>query len=278
MMRVAPCEEPRSCPGSYCSMPSARTPRTARRCSAALPITPSPLQTTGNRAIFMPRFRSAPLTAPLPRYCERTCCGSARPYGKRLPPVIAGFTFGLSQPMRLIMLGVLVWLAWGLDLVAAATVPLPRPRPLPVEAPEPTQPSGTAAPSGPAAPAGPSQCFAALTSGLADAEALPPIAAAAGCGADDVVRLHAGILKDAPPAEFKPPPTLRGSMAAAVANWLRDDVATQVLPLGAPLAGIENYDSYECRPRNRVAGAEISEHGRANQIDIRSFTLTKRKR
>src|SRR5689334_21595269 len=71
---------------------------------------------------FMPRFRSAPLTATLPRYCERTCCGSARPYGKRLPPVIAGFTFGLSQPMRLIMLGVLVWLAWGLDLVAAATV------------------------------------------------------------------------------------------------------------------------------------------------------------
>ena len=46
----------------------------------------------------------------------------------------------------------------------------------------------------------------------------------------------------------------------------------------APLAEIENYDSYECRPRNRVAGAEISEHGRANAIDVRSVTLTNGKR
>jgi hypothetical protein len=67
-------------------------------------------------------------------------------------------------------------------------------------------------------------------------------------------------------------------MATALANWIREDVAEQVLPLGAPLAGIENYDSYDCRPRNRVAGALISEHGRANAIDIRSFTLTNGKR
>ena len=180
--------------------------------------------------------------------------------------------------MRLILLGVLVWLACGPDLAAAATVPLPRPRPLPAEAPEPAEPSAPAAPSGPVAPAGPSQCFVALTSGLAEAEALPPIPAPAGCGAEDVVRLDAVILKDQRHAEFKPPPTLRCSMATAVANWLREDVATQVLPLGAPLAGIENYDSYECRPRNRVAGAEISEHGRANAIDIRSVTLTNGKR
>jgi hypothetical protein len=67
-------------------------------------------------------------------------------------------------------------------------------------------------------------------------------------------------------------------MATAVSSWLREDVADQVLPLGAPLAGVENYDSYDCRPRNRVAGAETSEHGRANAIDIRSLTLTNGKR
>ena len=178
--------------------------------------------------------------------------------------------------MRLILLGVLVWLGCGLDVAAAANVPLPRPRPLP-EVPEPAAPSASA-PAVPSGPPPPSQCFTALTSGLAEAEALPPIATASGCGADDVVRLDAVILKDRRRAEFKPPPTLRCSMATEVANWLREDIATQVLPLGASLVGIDNYDSYECRPRNRVAGAEISEHGRANAIDIRAFNLTNGKR
>ena len=34
--------------------------------------------------------------------------------------------------------------------------------------------------------------------------------------------------------------------------------------LGAPLAAITGYDSYECRPRNNVAGAKLSEHGTGN--------------
>jgi hypothetical protein len=174
--------------------------------------------------------------------------------------------------MRLIMLGLFVWLAFGPDLLAAATIPLPRPRPFEAGEAEPAEPAA------PAAPAGPSECFTGLTSGLAEAEALPPLVAAPGCGADDVVRLDAVILNDQRHAEFKPAPMLRCSMATEVAKWLRDDVATQILPLGASLAGIENYDSYECRPRNRIAGAEISEHGRANAIDIRSFTLTNGKR
>jgi hypothetical protein len=36
---------------------------------------------------------------------------------------------------------------------------------------------------------------------------------------------------------------------------------------------IENFDSYECRGRNRIPGAQISEHGHANALDIRSFKL-----
>jgi len=117
-----------------------------------------------------------------------------------------------------------------------------------------------------------------LTAGLARAEALPPITGVNGCGAEDVVRLQAVIRSDKGQVELKPPPTLRCSMATAVANWLRGDFAAKVLPLGAPLTAIENYDSYSCRPRNRIAGAETSEHGRANALDIRSFTLANGKR
>src|SRR5262249_52990872 len=35
----------------------------------------------------------------------------------------------------------------------------------------------------------------------------------------------------------------------------------------------ENYDSYDCRGQNRVKGAKLSEHGKANALDIRSVKL-----
>jgi hypothetical protein len=43
--------------------------------------------------------------------------------------------------------------------------------------------------------------------------------------------------------------------------------------LGSPLSALDNYDSYECRGRNRVVGAQLSEHGRANALDVRGFKL-----
>ena len=54
---------------------------------------------------------------------------------------------------------------------------------------------------------------------------------------------------------------------------MREDVVSAVATLGSPLRGIENFDSFECRGRNRIAGAKISEHGRANALDVRSFKL-----
>ena len=38
--------------------------------------------------------------------------------------------------------------------------------------------------------------------------------------------------------------------------------------LGAPLAAITELDSYECRPRNNIIGAKLSEHGKGNALDI----------
>ena len=70
-----------------------------------------------------------------------------------------------------------------------------------------------------------------------------------------------------------PPATLRCLTAEAVAHWIREDVAPIAATLGAPLGGVANFDSYECRGRNRVAGAQISEHGKGNAIDIRAITL-----
>jgi hypothetical protein len=73
---------------------------------------------------------------------------------------------------------------------------------------------------------------------------------------------------------LEPPPTLRCTMAAAIGDWVRDEIGPAAAGLGAPLRAIENYDSYDCRGMNRVSGAKLSEHGKANALDIRSLRLT----
>jgi hypothetical protein len=62
-------------------------------------------------------------------------------------------------------------------------------------------------------------------------------------------------------------------MAEAVAQWITEDVAPAVRALDTSLRSIEDLESFDCRPRNGITGAPISEHGRANALDVRSFTL-----
>lgn len=121
-------------------------------------------------------------------------------------------------------------------------------------------------------PATPSACQIRLAK-LAGFKALPMLVGAGECGAVDAVVLDSIILADKTKVAVSPPATLRCSMAEAVAIWLREDVAPAALKLGAPLRGLDNFDSYECRTRNRVPGATLSEHGRANAIDVRAFKL-----
>jgi hypothetical protein len=129
--------------------------------------------------------------------------------------------------------------------------------------------SSTAAP---ALPLKPSACQTRLAK-LATFKPLPILAGAGECGAVDAVELDSVMLDDQSKIEISPPATLRCTMAEAVALWVREDVAPAALKLGAPLRGVDNFDSYECRGRNRVRGATLSEHGRANALDIRGLKL-----
>jgi hypothetical protein len=43
---------------------------------------------------------------------------------------------------------------------------------------------------------------------------------------------------------------------------------------GAALSEITVLGSYACRPINNVGGGYLSEHGRANALDVSAFTLT----
>jgi hypothetical protein len=93
------------------------------------------------------------------------------------------------------------------------------------------------------------------------------------CGAPDAVLLESVILPDQSKVAIAPPATLRCTMAEAVAQWIREDVAPAAAKLGASPRELENMGSYECRGRNRVSGATLSEHGRADALDVRGFKL-----
>jgi hypothetical protein len=166
--------------------------------------------------------------------------------------------------------------------VLSASVPLPKPRPADAPAIQPEKPAAAtppateaAKPAEPAAPAPPplSACRLALTEAIAIAPSIPDIHGPGGCGGEDLVRLEAVVLPDKRQVAVTPPATLRCPMASAIADWIRTDVTSLAAGLGTEPVVLDNFDSYECRGFNRVAGAHLSEHGRANALDVRSIKL-----
>ena len=164
-----------------------------------------------------------------------------------------------------------------------AAVPLPKPRPSEAPsaerdkpdkeqqaAPPNGKPDQQAAPEPPPTPQ-PSACRLALTEAIAIAPSIPDIKGTGGCGGEDLVRLEAIVLPDKRRVSVKPAAILRCPMASALAEWIRSDIAPLAERLGSTVSDLDNFESFECRGRNRVAGAKLSEHGRANAIDVRAF-------
>ena len=118
----------------------------------------------------------------------------------------------------------------------------------------------------------PSPCQSRLTE-LAVFKPSAPITGPGECTATDVVAVEAVLLPDKHRVVFSPPATLRCPMAEAVAEWITKDVAPTITALGTSLSGIETLDSFDCRPRNGIADAPVSEHGRANALDVRALKL-----
>ncbi len=112
-----------------------------------------------------------------------------------------------------------------------------------------------------------------MTEAVAIAPSIPDIHGPGGCGGEDLVRLEAVVLPDKHQVAVKPAAILRCTMASAIADWIRTDMAALAKNLGSGITGLDNFNSFECRGRNRIAGAQLSEHGRANALDIRAFTL-----
>lgn len=175
--------------------------------------------------------------------------------------------------------------------VHSAKIPLPRPRP--EEAPKasdeappdadgkpsadkasPDKPGADKPAEAAPAPQKPvSACRLALTEEIAIAPSIPDIRGPGACGGEDLVRLEAVVLPDKRKVTVKPAAILRCTMASAIADWLRKDMVPLASSLGSTIGELDNFDSFECRGRNRVVGAMLSEHGKANAIDVRAIKL-----
>ena len=113
------------------------------------------------------------------------------------------------------------------------------------------------------------KCVAMMIAEGSKVEALPDRDFDNGCSATSAVKMIAiGI-----------PVTNLGAvkcdLAAPFARWVRDDVpalADRWLN-GGFVTRIESFGSFACRPVNGIAGNRLSEHGRANAIDIAAFRL-----
>ena len=103
---------------------------------------------------------------------------------------------------------------------------------------------------------------------------LPRLIGPGACGGEEMVELTAVLLPDKRRIPLVPAPRVQCPMAESLAAWVRDEVAPHAARLGTTLKSIENYNSYECRGRNRVKGAKLSEHGKGNAIDLRAIHLT----
>ena len=98
----------------------------------------------------------------------------------------------------------------------------------------------------------------------------PPLREGTECGTPAPMRLKS--VGRSPQITLVPPPTLTCEMVAALARWLERDVQPLARKhLGAPIARVETMSSYACRNAYGRAHAKVSEHGKADAVDIGSF-------
>ncbi|MBV8685456.1 MAG: extensin family protein [Alphaproteobacteria bacterium] len=112
------------------------------------------------------------------------------------------------------------------------------------------------------------QCLGALGREGVRFKPLPDRYFANGCTAVGAVQL----------LDIGTPVTNLGAMTCPVARgfagWVREAVQPAATAwLGSPVVRIESLGTYSCRPVNNQAGARLSEHGRANAVDVGAFVL-----
>lgn len=104
-----------------------------------------------------------------------------------------------------------------------------------------------------------------------------PLKEGESCGAAVPLRL-VSVGRGSNKVTFTPQPTVSCELAAALARWIKHDLQGLARRhLGGPLAQVETMSSYSCRNAYGRKNGRLSEHARANALDISGF-LTDRNR
>ncbi len=101
----------------------------------------------------------------------------------------------------------------------------------------------------------------------------PPLGQQGGCGAPAPIEAASidGV-------ELVPPAIVTCGMAAALHEWISGAVQPRAKEvLGTSVVTIHTAASYVCRSRNNVNGAKLSEHAKANALDMSGFSFAKGK-
>lgn len=103
----------------------------------------------------------------------------------------------------------------------------------------------------------------------------PPMREGGSCGTAAPMKL-VSIGRGAQEVAFQPQPTVTCDMIAGLARWLKQDVQPLARRyMGAQVARIETMSSYSCRNAYGLAHGRLSQHGRANALDIGNFYTDK---
>lgn len=97
------------------------------------------------------------------------------------------------------------------------------------------------------------------------------------CGTPAPIRLSS--IGSNPTVKLSPPATVNCAYAAALHKWVKNKLQPAARKLlGAAVTRINSMSSYSCRNRYGRKTGKISEHAKANALDIGGFTLANGKR
>lgn len=132
-----------------------------------------------------------------------------------------------------------------------------------------------AEPEAPTEPARPPRIYQtacpAVIAGLVEAEMLPPLVEGS-CGEGSPL-LVTGVMASGRMVPLSSPATLNCAMATALPDWIAAVDNYLWARENTRIARILSGTSFMCRGRNRVVGADTSEHGFANALDVTGFEL-----
>jgi hypothetical protein len=161
-----------------------------------------------------------------------------------------------------------------LVIATPALIALPRAKPvkpLPPASPRHAWPKGTGAWPNPEVLAARAACEKMLA-GL-DLIWRPdqPIGEPGGCGTPAPIAIA-----EVAQIRIDPPATVNCDFAKALHGWLSQSVQPMAKKqMGAGVTGIRSASSYACRRRNNASSGKLSEHAKANALDIAAFDFSR---